>query len=336
MRKWFFVLNVLFLNVQLSFAQNNLLEVRSSGSNLFIDHKVSAKESLYSLGRLYNVPPKELASYNKLALTKGLSLGQDLKIPLTQNNFSQTDVVNANEVLIPLQHTLLAHETLFRLSQQYNKVPLDQLKKWNQLQSDAIGIGTPLIIGFLKVDKTQSDLASRVFVPVIVSPIENKKEETPTIKPADGSGIATKEIVGVHEIEKKKESVPVVDNVAEEKVIISAPVIQQRIDFGGGIFKKSYDIQNHQDTLINTSNAMGSIFKSTSGWQDGKYYCFNNEAPAGTILKIMNRESGKSVYAKVLDVIPDIKQNSGLQIIISNAAADELGVGEKFDCEISQ
>jgi hypothetical protein len=42
------------------------------------------------------------------------------------------------------------------------------------------------------------------------------------------------------------------------------------------------------------------------------------------------------VYAKVLDAIPDIKQNSGLAIVISNAAAEELGAGEnKFDCVVS-
>ena len=45
----------------------------------------------------------------------------------------------------------------------------------------------------------------------------------------------------------------------------------------------------------------------------------------GTILKITDNSSGKSVYAKVLDAIPDIKQNSGLSVVLSNAAAEELG-----------
>jgi len=56
----------------------------------------------------------------------------------------------------------------------------------------------------------------------------------------------------------------------------------------------------------------------------------------GTILKVKNNANGKIVYAKVLDAIPDIKQNSGLAIVISNAAAEELGAGEnKFDCVVS-
>ena len=80
----------------------------------------------------------------------------------------------------------------------------------------------------------------------------------------------------------------------------------------------------------------GGIFKSTSGWEDGKYYCLHNTAAAGTILKITNKATGKSVYAKVLDLIPDIKQNESLIIRISNAAANALGTTQdKLECTIN-
>ncbi len=83
-----------------------------------------------------------------------------------------------------------------------------------------------------------------------------------------------------------------------------------------------------------TGNA--GVFKSTSGWQDGKYYCFNNNAAPGAVIKVIDYITGKSVYAKVLDAIPDIKQNSGLTIIISNSAADELGAETPgFNCSLS-
>ena len=60
------------------------------------------------------------------------------------------------------------------------------------------------------------------------------------------------------------------------------------------------------------------------------------QAQAGSIVKVTNNETGKSIYAKVLDMIPDIKQNAGLVIRISNAAADVLGAGEnKFECSIA-
>ena len=56
----------------------------------------------------------------------------------------------------------------------------------------------------------------------------------------------------------------------------------------------------------------------------------------GAVLKVTDNASGKSVYAKVLDAIPDIKQNAGLSVVLSNAAAEELGAGEnKFSCVLS-
>ena len=67
-----------------------------------------------------------------------------------------------------------------------------------------------------------------------------------------------------------------------------------------------------------------------------KYYCLHNSATQGSIVKITNNSNGKIIYAKVLDVIPDIKQNNGVIIRISNAAAAELGTGEnQFECTLS-
>jgi hypothetical protein len=96
-----------------------------------------------------------------------------------------------------------------------------------------------------------------------------------------------------------------------------------------------YNSQVENKTPVNESGS-GGVFKSTSGWQDGKYYCFNNDAQPGTIIKITDNITGKSVFAKVLDAIPEIRQNEGLSVILSNSAAEELGTGEnRFDCALS-
>ncbi|MEO8855272.1 MAG: hypothetical protein ABI359_15925, partial [Ginsengibacter sp.] len=64
--------------------------------------------------------------------------------------------------------------------------------------------------------------------------------------------------------------------------------------------------------------------------------CFSNDATAGTVLKITNNSTGKSIFAKVLDTIPAIQQNEGLIVVVSNAAASELGAGDnKFDCVVN-
>ena len=114
-----------------------------------------------------------------------------------------------------------------------------------------------------------------------------------------------------------------------------AVVERSNINLNGGIFKSAYNQQVGNKNPI-TDKGVAGVFKSTSGWDDGKYYCLHNKAQAGTIIKVTNKANGRSVYAKVLDVIPDIKQNEGMVLRISNAAANELGAGiENFDCLIN-
>jgi LysM repeat protein len=313
------------------FAQQNNLEVQGSGTNLYLEHTISPKESFYSVGRMYNVAPKELAAYNKVSLETGLSVGQNLKIPLDKSNFTQSETKSVLDFLIPVYHQVQSGESLYRLGVNYNKVPLELLKKWNSLNSDAVNVGSSMIVGYLKVDKNQSSLASSqpvvkqvvtaapvVEKPAPEKPVEKKSEViTPVVKP----------IETVVKQEEKKE-------ILTQNIPVTPVAVKQTGKFGEGIFKPLYDQQSARDSH-QSGNGSAGVFKSTSGWQDGKYYCFNNNAAPGSILKVTNNTTGKSVYAKVLDAIPDIKQNSGLVVIVSNAAADELGAGEtRFECAV--
>ena len=334
MSRWLMVIFFTFITSNFLFAQENNLEIKGTGNDLYIEHAVAPKESFYSIGRMYNVNPKELASLNHLKLQSGLAIGDNLKIPLDKNNFLQTGNAANGEVLIPVYHTVQSGETLYRLGVNYNKVALASLKKWNHLQSDAVSVGAPMIVGFLKVDKGQSSLANAKTNDVNEVTATPQKEEKPVEKTPEVTAQSTPE---------QKNSEPVKTEKAETTVTQPQPAkttvttinAKGNINFSGGYFKNLYDQQTANKSTVGKSGSAG-VFKSTSGWQDGKYYCFNNDAAPGTVLKVTDNASGKSVYAKVLDAIPDIKQNSGLLIVISNAASEELGVGEnKFDCSLS-
>ena len=68
------------------------------------------------------------------------------------------------------------------------------------------------------------------------------------------------------------------------------------------------------------------VFKSTSGWQDAKYYVLMNNVVPGTVLRITSKNTGRQVFAKVLGAVPPGKESEGLLLRISNAAAAALGV----------
>jgi hypothetical protein len=100
--------------------------------------------------------------------------------------------------------------------------------------------------------------------------------------------------------------------------------------FNGGAFRADFADGGHSAT------GPAGVFKSTSGWQDGKYYALMNNGTIGAIVKITDPASGKSVYAKILGQLPDMKESAGLTIRISNAAAAELGVGEgRFNAQVN-
>lgn len=314
--------------------------VEGVSPGLYLTHKVAPKENYYSIGRIYNVSPKDIAPFNKLDMEKGLNLGQVIKIPLNNTNFFQNGTAAGDETFVPVYYKIKEKEGLYRVAKNCNDLPLETLKKWNGITGDLVKNGVQLVVGYLKVKSELSSLAKNgigtSIGSVVTMVIEEKKNVLP--KTTDQStGNKTKEkkkkepatINDVKETEQKVKAVP------EKKFPETAPLktgIEKNVTEAD--FKKLYELQTMSTkTAEETGNA--GIFKSTSGWSDKKYYCLFNNAVPGTIIKITNPVNGSIVYAKVLDAIPDIKINEGLLLVISNAAADVLGAVEaNFSCSV--
>ncbi len=331
------VLTTTLLASTLVLAQTTPLLIQQDGNILYLNHSVAPKENWYSIGRIYNISPKEIAPFNGTSLENGLSIGQSLRIPLSSSNFIQNGKAGTDEMLVPLFHVVKEKEGLFRISQLYNKIPAEQLKIWNKLPSNDLANGIKLIVGYLKVKKDLSPLAKagQASIDNSVAQAENtvtKQEIKPAIKD-----------------EKKEVSIPVTttptdtkpaENKIEEqsaKKSETKPVVTSgtSTDNTGGAFKNLFNEQNRSGN--NTSRSgQAAIFKSTSGWKDAKYYALMSNVTAGTIVKITSTDNSRSVYAKVLGELPPGKENEGLTIRISNAAASELQVMEnRFAVELS-
>lgn len=330
---------VLFFIPVLSFAQKT--------------HTVGPKETLFSIGRLYNVHPRELAAFNNIPFEQGLTLGQVINIPkkTTMQPLAKTPASNENtttstpateqkaatppaakpiekrsiaEVLTPIYHVVQKKENLFQIRMQYNKVPMDSLKKWNHLTSDAVNEGTNLIVGYKKVSSTA--------IETIPSPTV-KTESTPITTPTSiqKSSNEPKVVVETKETNNKQPELNTTETVA-----IATPAPGSRKYPDGGFFKAQFQEQSKSKSAAIEESGKAGQFKSTSGWDDGMYYCLHNKAIAGTIVKIINKATKRFVFAKVLDVIPDINKNSDLTISISKAAAEELGAtSDTFDVTIN-
>jgi LysM repeat protein len=323
--------------IGMAFAQQKPLIIQQEGGKLFLHHSVVPKENWYSIGRLYNVSPKDIAAFNNTKIDIGLAIGQSLKIPLSSTNFIQSGKPEADEVVVPLYHTVKDKEGLYRIGQTYNKVPVEQIKSWNKLTSDELQNGKELIVGYLKVKKELSPLAKGGQT-VVPPPAVVQKEVKPADKPAEKTKEAETKIVEKKEIPPPdiKQNPPAKPD--EPKTVRSEPVPNATpvVAGAGGAFKSLFDEQSHSGDNLQNVSGKAAAFKSTSGWKDGKYYVLMNKTQPGTVVKIINPVNRKFVYAKVLGEIPPIKENEGLLLRISNAATTELLMDEgRYEVQVT-
>jgi LysM repeat protein len=292
-------------------AQTEELMVRNGNKGSYVEHKVTAKENFYSIGRLFNVHPKYLAAYNSLDMSKGLGLGQSIRIPLTDTNFIQQ-----GQQGLPVYYIAGEKESLAKVSNNNKKVVIENLRQWNHLSNDDVSKGQKLIVGFIVSNETKNtvlNIPKKNEQEVKTKPVEEKKAETVKIDTANKPE-KTREEIRQEKIEDKKADIVEIKKEAKQDTK------------GPGYFKLSFDQQVRQQPLSKEQTVTSGIFKTTSGWTDAKYYLLMSGIEPGTIVRVTNPINSKMIYAKVLGEMNSPKQ--GLNIRISNAAAATLGVEE--------
>ncbi|AHM59547.1 lipoprotein [Flammeovirgaceae bacterium 311] len=141
-------------------------------------HTVEPKETLYSISRLYNIGIEELKQWNNIA-GNAISPGDRLRVSKpaaaagntatagttpssTSRPASNTSAsTNATPAPTPAQqqaridfsgkivHTVEEQETLYSIAKMYD-TNVGQIREWNLLSTDNLGIGQKLVVGIAK------------------------------------------------------------------------------------------------------------------------------------------------------------------------------------------
>lgn len=128
-------------------------------------HIVAAGETLYGISRMYNVSVDQLMSWNELE-SSSLAIGQQLIVSGSAPMPKLEKEVNEKGNLI---HIVEQGEGLYGIARIYN-VTVDDLIKWNRLQSTSLSIGQKLVVGLnakgnyvhpIRIDTTQESLGRR-------------------------------------------------------------------------------------------------------------------------------------------------------------------------------
>jgi len=315
------------------FSQDLVIKSGSKGS--YLEHKVAAKEGLFPIGRMYNVHPRHIANFNGIDFNKGLAIGQQIKVPLTDTNFKQ----NVNKG-VPVYY-VTEKESLANVSVK-SKAQIGDLRGWNNLAVDNVSAGTKLIIGFLITNEMQDRVVTitpkTLVVEESVSNVKKQEasENKQPVNETKKDTIVEESVSNVKKAEEqKKQTEPAVKEtppeVKEEAKKTELPVVKPQGSMnedGTGYFKNNFFQQVKTAPVTKDQTVTSSIFKTQSGWQDGKYYLLINGVEPGTIVKLTNPSNSKTVYAKVLYSMEKIRENQGVDIRISDAAASSLAVSE--------
>lgn len=326
------------------------LPVAAIAQKKYQNHTVAPKESLYSIAREYNIAPKELAAINNLDINSGLKIGQVIKVPATNATAPMAEkpqpAASSTTSSGPVYHTVQKGETLYGISQKYGKVPVEDLKAWNNIDASGIKVGQQLIVKNgssapapeAKSNAAADDLAAqKAELARKQKELEEQERRIKAEEEKRAEDLARREAEDRKRQEaelakaRKEQDQKTIDDIQEKRTTPATPAVAPKSATNGGFFSTQYDGAKGIE-----QTGLAGTFKSTSGWEDTKYYCLHNDAPIGSIIKITNPANGSYVYAKVLDVIPDLKLNVNIIVRLSNAAASQLRQGEEnFNCVVN-
>jgi LysM repeat protein len=257
--------------------------VKTEGGVVYILHKVDRGETLFGIARKYGVSVNEITAANP-GLEKGLRADATIKIPSKNNTVLETIVEQPAEIVeanprstiktngtTPM-HTVEAGETLYKLSVKYG-VSVEDIKKWNALQSESLSIGQQLVVG------KQSNVTT------IPKTREPQKTTNPVAEPttvqapkATTSDQGTNSRVTNADVINTK----VEGNPSEEESGVTIPARQ---------------VRTIGDEIVET----GSVTVSETGeLAQDRNFILHPSAKIGTVVMITNVSNGKSSFARVV------------------------------------
>lgn len=268
-------------------------------------HVVAPKETLYSISRLYQVSIDELKQWNNLS-DNALTIGQELVIrrnassPVSSPR--QEPAVNREMTSREGAHTVEAGETLFSLARQY-QVSVDDLKKWNHLDGNALSVGQVLFVSDPERERTVSKPQEKTLANA-TPPVQTSKEPD------------------------ARATSPANENVRSAGTTLSKP---------GPTGQSAESIRISESLKTGDEVVEGGLAELIEGTEGNrKYLALHRTAPMGTILKVRNEMNNREVFVRVMGKLPDTALTNKLIIKISKSAYDRLGaIDPRFRVEVT-
>ncbi|KQM69485.1 hypothetical protein ASE74_05720 [Pedobacter sp. Leaf216] len=231
-----FALNI--ANAKASTARDSIGVENNKGKKLIV-HQTVAKDTYYSIGRRYNVAPKDIMAFNdNKYLQVGIIIKVPTNIPFTATGSTATAQTPGAATGNVIEHTIKAKENLNMLAEKYGTT-INEIKALNNLSGNNLSIGQVLKIPVKNGEQTAT--AAPVTPPPVKNNTETPQTNTPsadqtmiehTVAPKEFLGkIAEKYGTTVEEVKKannlsgnnlrigQKLKIPATKNINDNKVV---------------------------------------------------------------------------------------------------------------------
>jgi LysM repeat protein len=306
----------------------------------FIIHQVEAGETLYGISKRYGVTLDQMVEVNPDA-GSGLEVGAMLKVPFVP----RTTPKPVDGTI----HRVAEKETLYSISKLYG-VTVDELKQWNNLTENGLGLGQELVIK-KKSALTRNEVSTQVKSMKTMHTVEPKetlfsisrKYGITTTQLKEWNGLQNEELkIGqslfisqpIYTKPQPVESVVIKPEPPvfkeEEKKPAETPVVTAPVEKVPTI-TITESIRNDDEIV---QSGLAELIEGTEG--NRKHLALHRTAPVGTILKVRNEMNNREVFVRVMGKLPDTGLNEKLIIKISKSAYDRLGaIDPRFRVEVT-
>ncbi len=280
-------------------------------------HTVAAKETMYSISKMYNVSIDDLRKWNNLS-DNTLSIGQQLVVgktpavevrPDPARTIPQSqDTPTVASVPASGVHTVGTKETLFSIARQYG-LSVGQLRAWNSLEGDDLKVGQVIRLTETKTDQPAAPVVAQQ--ETRQEPVESRREpqradETP--------------------VQSTQPSQPSQPSPSAKTTQPTQPAPS-----GTQTIRISESMKNSDEVI---EAGLAELIEGTEG--NRKYLAMHRTAPVGTILKVRNEMNNREVFVRVMGKLPDTAVNDKLIIKLSRSAYDRLGaIDPRFRVELT-
>ena len=283
-------------------------------------YRVQNERNVFELAKKFGVPSAMLADVNRLSYAEPLASGSLVKIPLTTANWYNYGDSPANpERTQPLFFRITEAQSWFDLSRRLG-VRRGQLCRWNGLLEAETLEGRPTESSILRPKSIDVDARREVW-------------------PQVGSVIAVGWISldnaanARREIPTESTRLPVFPDttiiIADVDTLVPMPALSP--------MEQAFQDQTSGGAMVTTEKGPAAFFPAKGGTVNGVHYAFHNTASRGSVVRVHNIGTGRTVYVKVLGPLPKTRQYAGAIIGISAGAKAGLGVrgDTRAFCELS-